>query len=60
MGGCLFGMVIWADFLFSERKCLVVEVVVVEVVDVVPVGFLDLCKRGCLGVYYGCERGNIG
>ena len=35
VGGCLFGMVIWADFLFLERKFLVVEVVVVEAVDVV-------------------------
>ena len=52
VGGCLFGMVIWADFLFLERKCLkclVAEVVVVEVVDVVRVRFLDLSRRGCLG-----------
>ena len=47
--GRLFGMVIWADFLFLERKCLVVEVVVVEAADVVRVGFLDLSRRGCLG-----------
>ena len=33
--GCLFGMAIWVNFLFLERKCLVVEVVVVEAVDVV-------------------------
>ena len=49
VGGCLFGMVIWADFLFLESKCLVVEVVVVEAVDVVRVEFLDLSRRGCLG-----------
>ena len=49
VGRCLFGMVIWTDFLFLERKCLVVEVVVVGVVDVVRVGFLDLSRHGCLG-----------
>ena len=49
VNGRLFGMVIWADFLFLERKCLVVEVVVVETADVVRVGFLDLSRRGCLG-----------
>ena len=49
VGRCLFGMVIWTDFLFLEHKCLVVEVVVVEVMDVVRVGFLDLSRRGCLG-----------
>ena len=49
VGRCLFGMVIWMDFLFLEHKCLVVEVVVVEVMDVVRVGFLDLSRRGCLG-----------
>ena len=46
---CLFGMVILTDFLFLERKCLVVGVAVVEAVDVVRVGFLDLFRRGCLG-----------
>ena len=46
MGGCLFGMVILADFLFLECKCLVVEVVVVEAVDVVRVRFLILSRRG--------------
>ena len=35
VGKCVFGMVILADFLFLECKCLVVEVVVVEAVDVV-------------------------
>ena len=49
VGGYLFGMVIWVDFLFLECKCLVVEVVAVEAVDVVRVGFLDLSRRGCLG-----------
>ena len=49
VGGCLFGMVIWVDFLFLERKCLVVEVALVEAVDVVRVGFLDLSRLGCLG-----------
>ena len=29
---CIFGMMIWVDFLFLERKSLVVEVVVVDVV----------------------------
>ena len=49
VGGYLFGMVIWVDFLFLECKCLVVEVVAVEAVDVVRVGFLDLSRRGSLG-----------
>ena len=49
VGGCLFGMVFWADFLFLERKCLVVEVVVVGAVDVLRVGFLDLSRCRCLG-----------
>ena len=40
VGGCLFGMVIWADFLFLELEFLMVEVIVVEAVDVV---------RDCLG-----------
>ena len=55
VGGCLFGMVIWADFLFLECKCLVVEVVVVEAVDVMRVGFLDLSRRGCLGYIMDVE-----
>ena len=35
VGGCLFGMVIRADFLHFEHNFLVVEVVMVEAVDVV-------------------------
>ena len=35
VGGCLFGMVIWADFLLLEHEFLMVEVVVVGTVDVV-------------------------
>ena len=35
VGGCLFGMVIWVDFLLLEHEFLMVEVVVVEVMDVV-------------------------
>ena len=49
VGRCLFGMVIWVDFLFLERKCLVVEVILVEAVDAVQVGFMDLSRHGCLG-----------
>ena len=62
VGGCLFGMVIWADyFLLLERnlfgkmvdtdvvKEVVVEVVVVEAVDVARAGFFVFFRRGCLG-----------
>ena len=49
VGGCLFGMVIWANFLLLEREFLVVEVVVVEGVDVVQAGFFVSSKHGCLG-----------
>ena len=35
VGGCLFGMVIWADCLLLEHEFLMVEVVVVGAVDVV-------------------------
>ena len=62
VGGCLFGMVIWADcFLLVERDFLgnmvgtnvvmevVVEVIVVEAVDVVRAGFFVFSRCGCLG-----------
>ena len=62
VGGCLFGMVIWADcFLLLERDFLgkmegtnvvmevVVEVVVVEIVNVVRAWFFACFRRGCLG-----------
>ena len=49
VGGCLFGMVIWVDFLLLERKFLVVEVVVVEAVDVAQAGFFAFSRSGCLG-----------
>ena len=48
VGGFLFGIVIWADFLLLGRKFLVVEVAMVEAVDVVQAGFFDLSRRGCL------------
>ena len=52
VGGCLFGMVIWADFLLLKREFLgkmvgvdmvmeVVVEVVVEAVDVGELGFLS-------------------
>ena len=49
VGGCLFGMVIWADFLFLELEFLMVEVVVVEAVDVVRDRFFVFSRRVCLG-----------
>ena len=62
VGGCLFGMVIWADcFLLVERDFwgkmvgtnvvmeVVVEVIVVEAVDVVRAGFFVFSRCGCLG-----------
>ena len=49
VGGCLFGMVIWADFVLLEREFLVVEVVVVEAVDVVQDGFFVFSRHVCLG-----------
>ena len=61
VGGCLFGMVIWAIFLLLERKCLgkmvgtdvvmavVVEFVVVEAVDVVQAGLFVFSRHDCLG-----------
>ena len=49
VGGCLFGMVTWADFLLLEREFLMVEVVVVEAVDVVRDGFFVFSRRVCLG-----------
>ena len=65
-GGCLFGMVIWADcFVLLERGFLgkmvavdvlmdaVVEVVVVEGVDVVQAGFFVFFRHGCLGDVMG-------
>ena len=65
-GGCLFGMVIWADcFFLLERGFLgkmvgvdvlmdvVVEVVVVEVVDMVQAGFFVFFRRGSFGDVMG-------
>ena len=49
MSGCLFGMVIWADFLFLEREYLMVGDVLVEAVDVVQAGFFVFSRRVCLG-----------
>ena len=62
VGGCLFGMVIWADcFLLSEGDFLgkmvgkdmvmkmVVDVVVEEAVDVVRAGVFVFSRHGCLG-----------
>ena len=61
MSGCLFGMVIWMDFLLLEYEFLgkmlgmdmvmelVVEVVVVEAVGVVQAGFFVFSRRVCLG-----------
>ena len=49
VGGCLFGMVTWADFLLLEHEFLMVEVVVVEAVDVVRDGFFVFSRRVCLG-----------
>ena len=49
VGGCLFGMVIWADFLLLEHEFLIVEVVVVEALDVVQAGFFVFSRRVCLG-----------
>ena len=72
-GGCLFGMVIWADcFVLLERGFLgkmvgvdvlmdvVVEVVVVEAVDVVQAGFLCLFQAWLFGGCDGCESGDGG
>ena len=65
-GGCLCGMVIWADcFFLWERGFLgkmvgvdvlmdvVVEVVVVEVVDMVQAGFFVFFRRGSFGDVMG-------
>ena len=61
LGRCLFGMVIWANFLFLERKCLgkmvstdvvmevVVEFIVGEAVDVVQAGLFVFSRHDCLG-----------
>ena len=49
MSGCLFGMVIWVDFLFLEREYLMVGDVLVEAVDVVQAGFFVFSRRVCLG-----------
>ena len=61
MSGCLFGMVIWMDFLLLEYEFLgkmlgmdmvmelVVEVVLVEAVGVVRAGFFVFSRRVCLG-----------
>ena len=49
MSGCLFGMVIWADFLFLEREYLMVGDVLVKAVDVVQAGFFVFSRRVCLG-----------
>ena len=48
MSGCLFGMVIWVDFLFLEREYLMVGDVLVEAVDVVQAGFFVFSRRVCL------------
>ena len=58
MGGCLFGMVIQADFLLLEREFLVAEVVAVEAVDVVRTGFFCLFQAWLFGRYDGCESGD--
>ena len=49
VGGCLFGMVIWADFLLLEREFLMAEVVAVEAVDVVRARFFVFSRHVCLG-----------
>ena len=48
MSGCLFGMVIWVDFLFLECEYLMVGDVLVEAVDVVQAGFFVFSRRVCL------------
>ena len=49
VGGCLFGMVIWVDFLLLECEFLMIEVVVVEAVNVVRDGFFVFSRHICLG-----------
>ena len=50
VGRCLFGRVIWVDFLLWDREFLMVEVVVVEAVDVVGTsGFFVFSSSVCLG-----------
>ena len=49
VGGCLFGMVIWVDFLLLQGKILVVDVVVVKMINMVQAGCFVLSRRGCLG-----------
>ena len=70
VGGCLFGMVIWADFLLLKRELLgkmvgvdmVMEVVVEVVVEAVDVGELGFClfQTWLFGGYDGCESGDRG
>ena len=49
VGGCLFRMVIWVDFLLLQLEFLMVEVVVVEAADVVRDRFFVFSRRVCLG-----------
>ena len=49
VGGCLFGMMIWADFPLLEREFLMVKVVLVEAVDVVRARFSVFSRHVCLG-----------